>query len=93
MVGVSQTLIARRIQQGLDLLRKRLGARGVTASAAALPMLLQRPDVQAFEIVERISKIIFAHFFGSSCRDVEHGHHRTAMGASEAPYPQGTCRR
>ncbi|MCK6472899.1 MAG: sigma-70 family RNA polymerase sigma factor [Planctomycetes bacterium] len=45
MVGVSQTLIARRLQQGLELLRKRLGARGVTASAAALPMLLNRPDV------------------------------------------------
>lgn len=45
MVGVSQTLIARRLQQGLELLRKRLGARGVTASAAALPVLLKHPDV------------------------------------------------
>lgn len=41
LMGVSQSLVARRVAEGLDLLRKRLAQTGVTLSVGALPACLR----------------------------------------------------
>jgi len=41
LMGVSQSLVARRVAEGLDLLRKRLAQTGVTLSIGALPACLR----------------------------------------------------
>ncbi len=45
MMGVSQSLIARRVSEGLGLLRKRLEVAGIMLSASALPLLLKEGNL------------------------------------------------
>lgn len=98
LVGVTQSVVARRIASGLDALRVRLTQTGVTAGALVLPQLLQRSDLLlASESLQKalastallkstISGSLAAHLSCSARQSVRRGMLRTrlALGAVAA---------
>jgi RNA polymerase sigma-70 factor (ECF subfamily) len=59
ILGVSQRMVQKRVALGLDLLRKRLAKNGITAGAAALPMLFANatPTIAPATLVEFLKQL------------------------------------